>query len=342
MPTQKETVTMYANQFRKWTTLEQARKKANAKGTPVNKALAECWGDKLTPNGFKKWKTSKNSKRPWSVAPEGSYDQCRAENKNKDSPSPKRRTKRSPSPSPKRRPKRSPSPSPKRSPSPSPKRRPNSSPGQTGRKSVLDLLAECYKDSNNIKEAKTKCSELTEKARRANNAELQEWLHLHATNKQLDQLKKNTGSTTRRGYEAALKKWKTDWKPATYDGSKRRSKTLPDVADKADCLDKLRENENYGYSHYSPNKRQNVYKKMGLKAARKDCDDLIRKEYVLQNDAGDTNFLSAAEYDKLTVYTSIPAGRGQVKKGELFRTEKGKKVYEKETAKKSICWTIIN
>lgn len=326
-PTQKETVTMYANQFRKGTALAQARKRAEAKGTEVNKALAECWGDKLTPEGFKEWTNRTTDKNPWSVVP-GAYYQCRAENKNKDSPKRGTPTKRR-TPTKRGTPKRHNT------------RSPSGSPRQTGRKSVLDLLAECYKDSKNIREAKTNCSIRTERARKANNAELQEWLHLHATDKQLTQLKNSDGSK-RRGYGADLKKWKDNWKRATYDEPKRRPTIWPDVDNKADCVNKLRENENYGYSHYSPRKEQNVYKHMGLKAAKKDCDDLIKKEYVLQNDAGETNFLSAAEYDKLTVYTSIPTGRGQVKNGELFRTERGKKVYERETAKKSICWAIIN
>jgi hypothetical protein len=322
MPTQKETVAMYANQFRKHTTLAQARKEAVARGEPEHRALAECWGSKLTANGFNEWKNHTNSKQPWSFAKKGAYRQCMADNKNKDSP--------------KRSPTKRGTPTKRRN-----TRSPSGSPRRTGRKSVLDLLAECYKDSNDIKDAKTKCSIPTEKARRANNAELQEWLHLHATDRQLEQLKRGNGSR-RPGHMAALKKWKTDWKPARYDESKRRPTIWPDVDNEADCVDKLRENENYGYSQYSPKKGQNVYKHMGLKAAKKDCDDLIKKEYVLQNDAGERNVLSAAEYNNLPVYTSIHAGRGIVTKGKLFRTKRGTKVYEKETAKKSICWTIIN
>jgi len=346
---QKDTVARYASKFRTYTNLTKARKGATAEGTPANIALAQCWGKKLKPEGFMDWKNEKKNKNPWAFAPKDAYQQCRAENKNKDSPSPKRRSKRSP---------KSRSQSPEKSPEQTGKpysknHRPvgrrildswDSPIKPTGKKSVLDLLAECYKESTNknITQAKTNCKALREIATsQANNQELQEWLHLHATTAQLKQLQKSTGSW-RRGSTAALAKWKKDWKPATYEEKKRRPAIWPDVDDKKDCVNKLRENENYGYSEYSPKKGKNVYKRYGKKAAEKDCDGLTKKDYELKNGSGEMEDLSASDYEQLPVYKSIRAGEksSAVQKGQFFRTERGGKVYEKKSATKSIGWNI--
>lgn len=300
-----KSVNDYAKQFREYASITEARREATAYGTEKEKAMAKCWGEKLRSAKFKQWRES-DSTRPWDFVPKNTYSECNVSTAKSRS----RSQSRSPSPSPNR-----------------------SSPTS---RSVLDLLAECYRKHDNIEDAKNNCKKQTEHARTGDNDKLQEWLHVHASTSDLTALKKSN-KTWRSGARKSVKDWRNNWTSPKFKSP--TTEKLPDVRNTTECLDELKDTR-YGYSVYSPKAKKNVYKHGGRKAAAAKCDEVVQPTFVLVS-GKKTNSLTHQEYRTLPIYQSIPKGVSRTNNGALFRTETGKKVYEKN-GKKAIHWDLFN